>query len=398
LAGPGIAECLDPKGAVVTLDLLDHVAQMFSPQRKVGGMNETSGSRQSSGFSRWLRTGRLPSVLSPDGLELKFNPWHDPADGRFTFAGTGVRQGARGGASLRIAHIPVADDRNKRPTATPAKAEAPRAGHVAGVGNTALVRRSSRLRPKRVTGVRPDDPSNPVAEFAGGVGEGLYDVGKGTVMGVHAALTTHPATTIRNAGRGIAGMIDAAIIAEDTPARIQISRAANSVANATARDIGRTTGSVTGNVALAVAPGAALSKIAAVRRLRLARPRMRYDPPQIGWVKETTRSEKPWKLYNDTAVGSRPGQAPTLMRTMPNGSKRPVKFDGFQGDYMIDRKWKVVNAPRARGQLLRQSAVLAEHRLIGIWEVPTQVQKTKALKMFKEKNVTNIHVRVVKPW
>jgi hypothetical protein len=114
-------------------------------------------------------------------------------------------------------------------------------------------------------------------------------------------------------------------------------------------------------------------------------------------VKETTRSEKPWKLYNDTAVGSRPGRAPTLMRTMPNGSKRPVKFDGFQGDYMIDRKWKVVDAPHARGQSLRQSAVLAEHHLIGVWEVPTSVQKTRALKLFKRMNVTNIHVRVVKP-
>jgi hypothetical protein len=192
-------------------------------------------------------------------------------------------------------------------------------------------------------------------------------------------------------------MIDAAVAAEDTPARVQASRAASAVANASARDIGRATGTVAGNVALAAAPGAALSKAAALRRLRMARPRMTFDAPQIGWVKETTRSQEPWKAYNDAAAGARPGRAPTLMRTVADGSKRPVKFDGIQGDYLIDRKWSVVDRPRARAQILRQSQVLAEHRLIGTWEIPTPVQKAKALKLLKKMNITNIHVKVVKP-
>jgi len=217
------------------------------------------------------------------------------------------------------------------------------------------------------------------------------------VAGVHAALTTNPVTTVRNAGRGIAAMIDTAITAEDTPAHIQASRAASAVANASARDIGRAAGKVAGNVALAVAPGAALSKAAALRRLAIARPRITFDPPQIGWVKETTTSKKAWKPYNDSAPGARAGQAPTLMRTMPNGSKRPVKFDGIQGDFMVDRKWAVVNRPRSRAQILRQSEVLAQHRLIGTWEVPTPVEKTKALKLLKQMSITNIHVKVVKP-
>ena len=253
------------------------------------------------------------------------------------------------------------------------------------------------VKPKPVEGSRPGNQPNPVTEFVGGVGEGLYDVGTETVAGVRAALTTNPVTTVRNAGRGMAGMIDAAIAAEDTPARIQASRAASAVANASARDIGRVTGTVAGSVALAAAPGAALSKAAALRRLRMARPRTTFDPPQIGWVTETTKSQKPWKAYNDAATGAQPGRAPTLMRTMADGSKRPVKFDGIQGDYVIDRKWKVVDAPRARAQLLRQSKVLAEHRLIGTWEVPTPAQKAKALKLFKKMKVTNIHVKVVKP-
>ena len=52
-------------------------------------------------FSTWLRTGRLPPAGSRDGVELKFNPWHDPRDGRFTFVGAGRHylQGSAGGFS-----------------------------------------------------------------------------------------------------------------------------------------------------------------------------------------------------------------------------------------------------------------------------------------------------------
>jgi hypothetical protein len=253
------------------------------------------------------------------------------------------------------------------------------------------------LPSKRIEGRRPGNEPNQLSEFVGGVGEGIYDVGKGTAVGIQAALTTNPATTVRNTGRGIAGMIDAAIAAEDTPARIQVSRAASAVANASARDIGRATGKIAGNVALTAAPGAAFSKVAALRRLRTARPRPTFDPPQIGWVKETIKSDKPWRSYNDSAPGARAGHAPTLMRTMADGSKRPVKFDGVQGDYMIDRKWSIVTKSRARAQILRQSDVLAQHRLIGTWEVPTPVQKAKALKLLKEMKITNISVKVVKP-
>ncbi|KQS03233.1 hypothetical protein ASG11_02300 [Sphingomonas sp. Leaf357] len=192
-------------------------------------------------------------------------------------------------------------------------------------------------------------------------------------------------------------MIDGAIAVEDIPARRQVARAADAVANASARDIGRAVGSVAGNVVLTAAPGAAVARFSQLNRLRTMRPRVTYDPPQIGWVKENLKSDKPWKAYNDSAPGARPGQAPTLTRTMPDGSKRPVKFDGVQGDYMIDRKWGVRDAARGRAQAVRQSEVLAQHRSIGLWEVPTPVQKTKALKLLKKKNITNIKVKVVKP-
>jgi hypothetical protein len=55
-------------------------------------------------FSIWLRTGRLPRWARPGSPEVKYNPWHDPVDGRFTFAGTG-RYFGRGGATAPVARM-----------------------------------------------------------------------------------------------------------------------------------------------------------------------------------------------------------------------------------------------------------------------------------------------------
>lgn len=362
-------------------------------------MIDTSNNTQRNAFARWLRTGQPPTLSNSDGLELKFNPWHDPADGRFTSVGAGHRYGARGELlNLVGGRDPATDgrlsrgvERSKPRAGTSLKEELP-----AGRGESTLRRRPLGLQAKRTEGKRREDRPNRVTEFVGGVGQGLYGVAEDTVDGIRDVLTTNPATTVRNAGRGVARMIDTAIAAEDTPARVQVARAANRVANASARDIGRFTGSAAGNVVLTVAPGAALSKVSALRSLRHARPRPTFKPAEIGWARETSKSTEPWKLYNDTAPGARPGLAPTLMRTMPDGSKRPVKFDGYQGDYLIDRKTKVVDAPHARAALMRQSQVLAEHGLFAVWEVPNAVQLRKAIKLFKRMNVKNIKVRIVK--
>ncbi len=37
-------------------------------------------------FDAWLRTGRWPTARTAEGIELKFNPNHDPETGRFTTA------------------------------------------------------------------------------------------------------------------------------------------------------------------------------------------------------------------------------------------------------------------------------------------------------------------------
>ncbi len=47
---------------------------------------DIAGCARRYAFSTWLRTGQLPTARTADGVELKFNPWHDPRTGRFTFA------------------------------------------------------------------------------------------------------------------------------------------------------------------------------------------------------------------------------------------------------------------------------------------------------------------------
>lgn len=45
----------------------------------------TGSPMKRSAFEVYLRTGRRV----PEPTETKFNPWHDPENGRFTFAGQG---------------------------------------------------------------------------------------------------------------------------------------------------------------------------------------------------------------------------------------------------------------------------------------------------------------------
>ena len=62
-------------------------------------MNESAGVRLSS-FSIWLRTGRWPRMQSLQTIETKYNHWHDPRDGRFTFTGAGQHDGSWGGGDF----------------------------------------------------------------------------------------------------------------------------------------------------------------------------------------------------------------------------------------------------------------------------------------------------------
>ena len=108
--------------------------------------------RRQSGFEIFLRTGRRVADDS-DQLETKFNPWHDPEDGRFTFArqgryfGGGSARSGEGGGTAR-----VAAGSSTRPATTRAPAQAPTP--------KPKIMRPATLRPSRpMRGVTPNAPS-----------------------------------------------------------------------------------------------------------------------------------------------------------------------------------------------------------------------------------------------
>ncbi len=188
-------------------------------------MIQISESEWRNAFSVWLRTGKLPEIATTDGIERKYNPWHDPSDGRFTFAGSGRHYGAGGaGLSSRASgRYPGSVDRQKprQPRiSTRPSAVTPPAGQTGQLSRNPPFPVAAQPRSMPTVSQRAGLP-NPVAEFVMGAGEGGYEVMKGTVAGAYAALTTNPVTTVRNTGLGIAGMIDMAIAAEDTPARVR---------------------------------------------------------------------------------------------------------------------------------------------------------------------------------
>jgi hypothetical protein len=325
-------------------------------------------------YAVWLRTGRWPVPHGADGTELKFNPWHDPKDGRFTTAGAG---GGVGGATDMSRH----STRRNTPSRSRNQPSNLITDIVAG-------QRSAAKALQTVAKAEVD--------FASGVSDGAYDTAKGSAKAA-LAFAKNPVSATHDNNLALAGLIDRAIAAEDTPASIQLARAANRIRHTNPHEIGYITGSVATGVAIGRVTGMAASKISALRQARLPQ-RLRPDfaPVKYKWVKENLKAG-PAKDYNDAAPNARPGYAPALPRTMPSGKQRLVKFDGFQADWPVDRKFGVTSKPRSVAQVLRQSEALREHKLIGLWEVPNSRQKNLALKLLKKADVHNIKVRIVEP-
>ena len=101
-------------------------------------------------FSIWLRTGRVPSVRNADGIEFKFNPWHDPENGRFTFAGTG-RYYARGGGPAEARSqgswkVEYVSDPARPPITSMEEADAWRAAELAKHGHKPEYRKAIEAR------------------------------------------------------------------------------------------------------------------------------------------------------------------------------------------------------------------------------------------------------------
>jgi filamentous hemagglutinin len=78
-----------------------------------------------------------------------------------------------------------------------------------------------------------------------------------------------------------------------------------------------------------------------------------------------------------------------------NGRQALVRFDGFDGEVLIDRKLAVPTFPKTKGQAIRQSEALRENGVKGRWEVPTKTQEKRAHKLFDELEIDNIGVKVV---
>lgn len=125
------------------------------------------------------------------------------------------------------------------------------------------------------------------------------------------------------------------------------------------------------------------------------------DEIKVKWVDENTSMSQRARDYNDSASGARSnietqkGQAPGIDRVDDNGVNKPVRFDGIDGNVMIDRKVSVVTTQKAKDQAVRQSEALKNNGMTGRWEVPTQAQATRAQKMFDELGIKNIEVKVV---
>ncbi|MDE2619367.1 MAG: DNA/RNA non-specific endonuclease [Sphingomonadales bacterium] len=97
---------------------------MFAPSRtREGGLIADIEERERRAFLHWLRTGRILPDGDGPAPQWKFNPWHDPADGRFTFRNAGRYFGFGGGGASGTWPAP-AKSHPSRPTdkrAAPAK-------------------------------------------------------------------------------------------------------------------------------------------------------------------------------------------------------------------------------------------------------------------------------------
>jgi hypothetical protein len=77
------------------------------------------------------------------------------------------------------------------------------------------------------------------------------------------------------------------------------------------------------------------------------------------------------------------------------GDEALVRFDGFNGKVLIDRKLAIVTTRKVEDQALRQSLALQQNGLTGMWEVPTAFQAARARALLEKLGIENITVRVV---
>lgn len=341
------------------------------------------GLENQSAFSHWLRTGRVPSPRNAAGVELKFNPWHDPDDGRFTFANAGVFYG-RGGSG----------------------------GDRGGGGRSPG---DAGRRPRRVAKIDPPAPGDLVITAKRQTVEDVRSLSKEEMSGFEIAAKARKWTARRE---------NAEISRFARMKRLAAERTAMEKAGeeAWAKEV-RDFGKLYAEDALLQAAGGAAGKFViapAARRAapvveRLVRPqaharklaeRASAPPPSRPvWVDENASMRPRAKAYNDSAPGARSNsatrksQAPAIYRTTADGKRRPVRFDGFEDDaypIYIDRKTGVRFTKGAIDQAQRQSIALRQNNAVGRWDVPDEKTKRAALKLLRKAEVNNISVKVIK--
>ena len=92
-------------------------------------------------------------------------------------------------------------------------------------------------------------------------------------------------------------------------------------------------------------------------------------------------------------AATRYGQAPQL--EMPGADGKPVtaKFDGLEGNEIIDRKLNPRFTEKAVDQARRQAATAAYHGLTPVWELPDEAAVSAANRFMSYAKISTIVVR-----
>ena len=121
----------------------------------------------------------------------------------------------------------------------------------------------------------------------------------------------------------------------------------------------------------------------------------------LKWTDENAHMSKRARDYGDSATGARSNihtqssQVPALLYDNPFGGRNSVRFDGLDGDVLIDRKISTYGSKKAKLQARRQAAAAQQNGKCVRWEVPNQAAATRAKNMLEDLDIDIIHVTVV---
>lgn len=224
-----------------------------------------SANDRRTAFSMWLRTGRWPRVEAARGVEVKFNPWHDPRNGRFTFGPGGSR--TQDGQARPSKSILKEDPKLSTPK-TIEEADAWKTKMLAKYGRWHNI--SEAIKEKYrvyINGITPPKTAvNQAIEFFSGEVKWLLDSDV-AILDTARALTNNPKVALKNIALGFVVTVDA-IARDDTPTYVYLKRFANWLNTAPPKEIGYGYASVVGNTAMmAVGPEGTAAKLSTASRL-----------------------------------------------------------------------------------------------------------------------------------